>query len=96
MPSRSDISASSNNSEQALESQNSSHKSSIKIKETPLLKAQEDLKSIESQTARKRVLQKILHNYQITFEKEHGRPIKSAADVGPLKNEYAEYKVLFT
>jgi hypothetical protein len=60
------------------------------------IKAHKDPNSIENQTARKRVLQKILHDYQTTFEKEHGRPIKSTADVGPLKNEYAEYKVTFT
>ena len=88
----------SNASDQALESQSSAHssqKSSRKHKDIKELHAHDDPSSYENQMARKRILQKMLHEYQLAFEKEHGRPIKSTIDVAPLKNEYAEYKVIF-
>ncbi|KAJ3357305.1 hypothetical protein HDU91_005429 [Kappamyces sp. JEL0680] len=44
--------------------------------------------------ARKKQLQLVLHSYQKQFEQEHGRPIKNAQDIAPLRKEYAEYKAL--
>ena len=44
--------------------------------------------------SRKKELQVLLHDYQKQFQETHGRPIKSAQDIEPLKKEYAEYKVI--
>ena len=45
-------------------------------------------------TIRKKQLQGILHVYQKNFQETHGRSIKSAQDIRPLRKEYEEYKVI--